>query len=530
MSRRMRRSASAMVGDQVSSSQAILSDLDDNLMDDHPLVISLRRTGSLSTSLRRGVAYDGVSRLVVQLITLGSTVILARLLVPADYGVVALAGAVTGFAAIFADMGFAAAVVQARKVDDAMLATVFWLNATACAVVASLIAGSSWLFARLFDQPQVFGLMLVASVTMLFSVNVVNLGLMRRSLRFDVEGANSVVSTIVGIAVTVAAAFSGLGAYSLVIGPLASALTSLTYSFWRVRWWPTARPTKAAARDIWRYTRGITGFQIVNYWARNLDRVIIGRFVGIESLGFYNRSYNLMMLPMNQGVTVLGRVFFPVLSRMADQPERIRRAWLKLVRAAVLVGLPMGVGITLVSDPLVRTLFGERWLPMIPLLQLMSASIPFLVVGVNISPAYQALGRTGIQFRNGLITSAITIAFMLVGSIWGVYGVALAALIRCPITLSINAYPVLGMLGLKWREVLLPLWRTITCTAVMAAAVLLVHILSGDLPPWAVLLVDIAVGGVTYVVMAYLIERSLLQEVAGRRLSLRRRSSVGTPA
>lgn len=524
MNRQTRQPSDAVAGAQASRGGVVVSDPDENLVDDHPIVVGMRHDGTLSSGLRRGVAYDGVSRLAIQLITLASTVVLARLLTPTDYGVVALAGAVTGFAAIFADMGLAAAVVQARRLDDAMLATVFWLNAAACFVVAILIAASSWLFARLFDQPQVLGLMLVASLTMLFSINVVNFALMRRSLRFDIEGAASVISTVVGVGVTVAAAFAGLGAYSLVLGPLSSAMTSLVYSFWRVRWWPSARPTKAAARDIWRYSRGLTGFQIVNYWARNLDRVVIGRFVGVEALGFYNRSYNLMMLPMNQGVTVLGRVFFPVLSRLADQPERIRRAWLKLVRAAVLIGLPMGVGITLVSDPLVRTLLGERWVPMIPLLQLMSASIPFLVVGVNISPAYQALGRTGIQFRNGLITSAITVAFMLVGSVWGVYGVVLASLIRCPITLSINAHPVLGMLSLRWREVLLPLWRTVVCTAVMAAAVLLSQVWTDGAPAWVVLAVGITVGGLSYGIVVYLLEHDLLQEILGRRLSVRRRS------
>ena len=457
--------------------------------EEHPIVMKLRRDGSLTTHLRRGVAYDGISRIAVQLLTVASVVVLARLLTPENYGVAALAAAVTGFAAIFADMGFAAAVVQARKIDETSLSTVFWLNAGMCVIVAGLVAGSSWLFASIFDQPQVVGLMLVASITILFSFNIVNIGLMRRSLRFDVEGANAVLAAIVGILVTVLAAWQGAGAYALVLGPLAQALTSLAYSIYRVRWWPTVRPTKAAAGQIWRFSRGLTGFQIVNYWARNLDRVIIGRFVGVEALGYYNRSYTLMMVPVTQGVNVLGRVFFPVLSRMADQPARMRRAWLKLVRAAVLIGLPMGVGITLVADPLVRVALGERWVPMIPLLQLMSASIPFLVVGVNMSPVYQALGRTGLQFRNGLITSAITIAFMLVGSIWGVYGVALAALVRAPVTLSINAHPVLRMLDLRWRDVLLPLWRTVVCSTVMAAAVLLVQVLLVDAAPWLALLV-----------------------------------------
>jgi PST family polysaccharide transporter len=286
----------------------------------------------------------------------------------------------------------------------------------------------------------------------------------------------------------------------------------LVCTFCTVRWSPGWCFDRTAARTLWGFSRGLTGFTIINYWSRNADRVIIGKLIDVTSLGYYNRANQLATLPTSQGVSTLGRVFFPVLSRMADDVPRMARAWLMLVRLSFLVGLPMGIGLAIAADSLVVVFLGPAWQPVVPLLEVMSATIPFLLVGVNMSPVYQAVGRTDQLFRTGLITSILTIVFMLTGSYWGVLGIVLAGLIRCPITLGINAAPVLKMLRLRWRDVLAPLWRSAVPGAAMAAALVVVEaVLVAEAPP-VTLSVQVAVGCLVYGSGAWFLNRALVRE------------------
>ncbi len=484
----------------------------DGSVEEHPVVRHLSRSMPLREAARRGLFAHTATKLVLHVLTIGSIAVLARLLSPADYGLMALTAVFMGFATILTDMGLGAAVVQARRIDDRLLSTAFWLNAVLCLAVAAVVAALAWPISWFFGEPQLVGLTLVASLSMLISVNTVNVGLMRRSLRFDIEGTITIVSSVVTIVATIALALAGAGAYSLVVGPLAGGVTTLVCTFCTVRWSPGWCFDRTAARTLWGFSRGLTGFTIINYWSRNADRVIIGKLIDVTSLGYYNRANQLATLPTSQGVSTLGRVFFPVLSRMADDVPRMARAWLMLVRLSFLVGLPMGIGLAIAADSLVVVFLGPAWQPVVPLLEVMSATIPFLLVGVNMSPVYQAVGRTDQLFRTGLITSILTIVFMLTGSYWGVLGIVLAGLIRCPITLGINAAPVLKMLRLRWRDVLAPLWRSAVPGAAMAAALVVVEaVLVAEAPP-VTLSVQVAVGCLVYGSGAWFLNRALVRE------------------
>ena len=486
---------------------------------EHPIVAQLNRSTHLRDAVRRGLLAHTATKVVLQVMSIASIAVLARQLSPDDYGLTALTAVLMGFATLLTDMGIGAAVVQARRIDDRMLSTAFWLNASLCLVIAAVVAALAWPLSWFFNEPQLVGLTLVSASSMLLSINTVNVGLMRRSLRFDLEGALAIAASMVTIVVTIALALGGAGAYSLVLGPLAGGITTLVSTFATVRWVPRWCFDRAAARHIWGYSRGLTGFTIINYWARNADRVVIGKLIDVTSLGYYNRAYRLATIPTSQGASTLGRVFFPVLSRMADDVPRVARTWLTLVRLSVLIGLPMGIGLAVAADSLVVVFLGERWSPVAPLLVVMSATIPFLLVGVNMSPVYQALGRTGELFRTGLVTSILTIAFMLVGAYWGVFGIVLAGLVRCPVTLSINARPVLRMLHLRWRDVLRPLWRAVVPGMAMAATMLGVQtVLDAEAPLWT-LLAQVVAGCLVYGAGAWALNRALVREVLKRGAS-----------
>jgi len=505
------------------------------------LVLQLRTSKGaardIGGSVRRGLLYNGVARVVLQLLAMASMVVLARLLSAEDYGLYALVTAISAFAALFIDMGFAASVVQTRTLDEKFLATAFWANLAMAVGTAVLTAALAWPLSQWFHSPELFGLTIVSAFTMLLSCNAVNVALLRRAMRFDIETSIAVAAAAASLVVTLGAAFLGAGAYSLVLGPVAERATNLLLSVWRVRWFPRHGPDRVSFDRMWSFGRGLTGFTFVNYWARNLDRFVIGRVLDVATLGYYNRAYNLMNLPASQISDVLSRIFFPAFSAMGNDLPRLRGAWLRVLRAAAMFGVPVGLAIVVSASTLVEALFGPGWEPVIPILQWFAGTIPFMVIGININPMYQALGQTGRQFRYGLVTAGLTIGFMLVGFfLGGVIGIAVATLIRAPLTLAINSRPLLRALGIRWRDAVVPFWRPLVVGAATMAAIAAVGVLAGGSGPWLRLGLMAAVGTLTWLTGVLLLERRLLEELLGRKVPLRpaalrrRQAPDGTPA
>jgi len=286
-----------------------------------------------------------------------------------------------------------------------------------------------------------------------------------------------------------------------------------------VRWLPRYRPSRQAAREIWSFGRGLAGTNILMYWVESLDRTIIGRFVTIADLGFYNRASNLMMLPIQQTTHTLSGVFYPALATMAMDPARMRNAWLRLVRAAWIVGIPISLGLVLTAPELVATLYGPGWGPVVPILVVVSAGVPFLLLAATAAPVYQALGRTGLQFRLSLINAAVAFVALSIGIHWGVIGVAVAVVVRSFAGVAVTIPLLLRLLGIPMRRMLAALWRSLASGAVMAAAVWGTAVLARDLARPLALALEVLTGLAVYGPAAWYLERETLRELVGRRRS-----------
>lgn len=472
--------------------------------------------GSMAGRVRRGVAWTAGSRMIVQLMQLGATVVLARLLSPEAYGLAALVAVVTGFAAILVDLGIPAAVIQRRGLDARYLATAFWLNFGVGVLMAALVCASAVPVARFFDRPELVGLLLVASITFVLSLNAVHVAVLQRALAFGRISRMTLLTASVGMAVSIAAAAAGMGPVSLVLGPVAERLTSVIQVQLAVRWLPRARPSREAARDIWRFGRGLMGFNVVNYWVGSADRILIGKLVTVAAVGYYNRASNLMQLPLQQTTRALSNVFYPALAAMSEDLPRLRSAWLRLLRASWIVGVPAGVGLGLTAATLVGVVFDPRYEPVGPLLAVLSIGVPFLLVTSTTAPGYQAIGRTGLQFRLGMVNAVISVVALVVGVQWGVMGVAVAWVVRTVIGTVVMAVPLLRLLGLGPRPVLASLWRAATAGVLMGAAVWGAVVATEGLALPLALGAQVVTGVLVYGAFAWLLERDTLRELLGR--------------
>lgn len=482
-----------------------------------PAILALQVETPMAGRVRTGVAWTAGTRVLVQVLQVAATAVLARLLSPGDYGLAAIVAVVTGFAAIMVDLGIGSSVIQRRELDARFLSTAFWMNLAVALTMAGVVCALAVPTARFFDQPQLVGLVLLSSLTLVLSLHAVHVAVLQRVLAFPLLGRMTVVTSVVGMVVAVSAAAAGMGAVSLVLGPVAERLTSVVQVWSRVRWWPRARPSREAARDIWRFGRGLTGYNVLAYWVGSADRFVIGRVVSVPDLGYYNRASNLMMLPIHQTARTLSSVFYPALAAMASDRRRLQDAWLRLVRASWLVGIPVGVGLALAAPALVRTLYGSGWGPVVPILVVLSTGVPFLLLGSTFNPVYQALGRTGLQFRLGLVNAVIALGALAIGIQWGVLGVAVAVVVRSVANVVVSVVVLVRLMDLRAGRLVDSLWRSATASVPMGLAVWGTGLVAEPLPSPAVLALQALAGGVVYGALAWWLERDTVRELLGRR-------------
>jgi PST family polysaccharide transporter len=329
----------------------------------------------------------------------------------------------------------------------------------------------------------------------------------------------------------VVAAVLGAGPFSLVLGPLAYTVVRTLLSWCVVRWIPRARPDRAHLRELWKFTRGITGYNILIFWSRNADNLLLAGVASQADLGNYSRAYNLMKLPVGQMGVVMGRVLFPALSRLRDDRPRLARAWLRTLSVAGTATAPIAVGMAVAAPAMVEVLFGRRWLGMVTVLELLSMSALPQTLTATVGSVLRATGATDAMFRLGLVISVLSLVAMLIGLPWGTVGVATALMIKFYLETLIFARPCLRQTGLTWRHLLRAMRGTWVSCVSLAAAGLLVRVLASDAwPAWQVLLAQIAACGAAYVATLAVVDRSSLVLVFGLVRNARRRlagASVG---
>jgi PST family polysaccharide transporter len=325
---------------------------------------------------------------------------------------------------------------------------------------------------------------------------------------------------------SLALAASDVGATSLVIGPVVGAVATTVGYWFSARWWPRHRPDSQSLRELWRFSGGLTGFNMVNYWSRNADNLLLGKYASAAALGYYGKAYSLMMLPLNEVSNVISRVMFPALVEVRDDPERFRRAWLTTVRVALLLSMPFSVGVTVTAPALVLTLFGPQWMGMTHVLALLAASIPPQIVGRTLGPVFQAKGRTVLQFRLSLISTTATVAAIAIGLNWGIEGVALALLLKSWTVTAIPLTRVLRLVGTSVRPVSAAILRPMAAGALLTAGALPPRLLIPSAESQlATLVLQSVLGTLSYLVGVWMFERNLIRRLCLTLLSRRRRRS-----
>jgi O-antigen/teichoic acid export membrane protein len=317
---------------------------------------------ALAAQVFRGSWISLVAQAAQLAFRLISTVVLARLLTPDAYGLVAMVTVVTGFIGLFKSLGLATATVQAPRLSHAELNAMFWLNVAFGAVAMLVTIAAAPLVAWFYTEPRVTSLTVALSVTFLMGGFAVQHGaLLRRQMRFRAVAAIEVSGFAIGTAAAILLARGGAGPWALV-GSYAITEASILLLLWLVVDWRPTRPRfDIPVGEMVGLGRDLTQFNVLNYWARNLDNLLIGRFWGAVDLGLYSRAYQLLLFPLQQVTTPLSSVAIAALSRLNGDGPRFRRGYMRLLEKVAIACLPMTTFFLLNAGPVVDLVLGPRW-------------------------------------------------------------------------------------------------------------------------------------------------------------------------
>jgi O-antigen/teichoic acid export membrane protein len=470
---------------------------------------------SLRESAASGVKWSTTSQAGRQVMQLASTIVLARLLSPSDFGLVGMAMVVIGFLALFKDLGTAAAVVYQRSLSDELLSSIFWANVVFGVMAAAVLFSTAPFVAGFYDEARLTPILEVLSLTFLISgVSILQQALLERGLAFRALAKVETFATASGAAVGIGLALLGAGVWSLVGQALSvAAITTVLLwvsSTWRPKWVFRWVEVKAVGS----YSLNLTGFNIFNYFSRNADYLLIGRFLGAQDLGYYTLAYRIMFYPLQNISAVIGRVMFPVYSQIQDDDARFRRAYLRVAGVIALIAFPLMLGLMVASETFIRAVLGSQWVPVAILLVILAPVGLVQSVGTTVGAIYQAKGRTDLMLRWGIFSGALVLLAFMIGLRWGIVGVAVAYAVAT----LILAYPSFAipfrLIGLRVRDLGTVLWRPLLSSLLMVVVLLgLKSALPAGSYPGLTLGILVSTGLVTYVLVSWIVNRDQARQI-----------------
>lgn len=474
----------------------------------------------------RGIGWSVISQIGQQAISFIIVIILARLLSPREFGLLAMIMVITSFASIFVEMGFSTALVQKQDIRHEHLSSVFWLNLGVGLVFTLAFVAAAPLLAGFYSEPLLIPLtMFIAANFLLGSLTIVQKTMMTKALDFRRLAIVDIVAVAFSGVIAIVLAYAGAGVWSLAAqSVILSAITTLM--LWKLGdWRPQFIFDWTAIKELLGFSSNYFGSTLLNYWVRNIDYLLIGRFIGPQPLGIYKNAYTIMLFPLNNISRVISRVMFPSLSLIQHDKAKVKSVYLLATRTIALVTFPITIGLFVVVEPFVLTLFGSQWSGMIPILRVFCLTGMLQSIATLTGNLYLSQGKAGLQFRVGLFVHLIAILGIVIGLHWGALGVA----IGYTIATMINLFPSLFFAG---RLVELTCWQVwskllgiLGCALAMAAAVWGVGLVLPALwPRWLCLLTQVLFGILFYGalihflgVRAYIEARELLMEQVRRK-------------
>ena len=426
--------------------------------------------------------------------------VLARLLDPKEFGLVGMVTAFTGVLNLFRDFGLSTATVQRPTVTNGQISTLFWINVVAGVILGLLLSAFAPIISSFYHEPRLFWVTIVLATGFLFNAaGVQHSAILQRQMRFTALAKIQIISLVVSTALGIGLAVAGFGYWALVVMSVTLPLVS-TACFWLATSWIPGSPRRnVGLRPLLRFGGTVTLNSLIIYLAYNLDKILLGRYWGAEVLGLYGRSYQIISIPTDNLNSAVGEVAFAALSRVQDDPKRLKSYFLKGYSLVVALTVPITIIIALFSHDLIVVILGAKWNDAAAILQLLAPTILIFALKSPVGWLLASTGMVGRCLKIGLvITPVVTVAYVL-GLPYGPKGVAFG--FSAAMTLLTVPLTVWGVRGtvISFRDVLGAVTRPLVSGIVAAALAIAMQFFYGQtLPPIARLLLGSTILFVVY--------------------------------
>lgn len=363
-----------------------------------------------------GITYTAISKYMGMVISLIVTGILARLISPSEFGIIAIATVIIAFFGMFSDLGIAPAIVQYKDLDKEALSDIFSFTTWTGLVISVVFFSLSWLIADYYNSAILVTICQILSVNLFFaSVNIVPYALLLRNKEFKYIAYMNLSVQFIGGTISVVAAIYGAGLYALLINPLFSSIVLFILGFRKYPQKIKRTMGFSSMRKIYSYSLYQFLFDLINYFSRNLDKLFIGKYLGLSALGYYEKSYRLMMLPLQNITHVITPVMHPVFSEFQHDLKHLSWSYLKIVRLLSFLGFPLSIFLWFSAHELILVIFGPQWERSVAVFQILALSVGIQIILSTSGSIFQAANDTRNLFISGLLSAIMNIGGMITG-------------------------------------------------------------------------------------------------------------------
>ncbi|WP_138506705.1 MOP flippase family protein [Nostoc sp. PA-18-2419] len=462
-----------------------------------------------------GVFWSAIQNWGRQAIAFVVFAILARLLGPETFGLVASASIFLAFIGIFLDQGFSVAIIQRKELETEHLDTAFWTNVGIGLLMTVLSIAGAGLVANFFSQPQLTPVIRWLSLSfVIITLSSTQEAIFQRNLDFKPLAIRELIAVCVGGVVGVVMAFMGFGIWSLVSQQLINGLVQIIVLWSASNWRPRFKFSPKHFKELFTFGINVLGTQILNFVNRRSDDLLISYFLGPVALGYYSVAYRLLIIITQLLTGVTNQVAMPAFSRLQQEPEKLKSAFYKVTQLTSLISFPAFLGMAALAPELVRVLFGEQWLPSIPVMQVLA------FIGIVHSVSYfngtvmTAMGKPFWKLRLNFMHSIANVIGFSIAVHWGIVAVAAIYVIRSYLLTPIDLWFIRKLIGIKLsgylRQYVIPLAGVLgMVTVIFTAKELLKNLINVQ----TLLAVCILLGAITYVVLIVLLAPNIVQQI-----------------
>ena len=432
-------------------------------------------------------------------------IILARILLPSDYGLISLISVFIALANVFIQSGFNIALIQKKEIDEKDFSSVFYLSIIISIILYVLLFFTSPFIENFYSVLGISKILRILSLTLFLGpINSIQNAIISRKMEFKKLFFSSILATVLSGAVGVISALVGFGVWALVFQQLLNQITITMVLWFTVKWRPKLLFSLERIKELFSYGGKILFSTLLDTLYMNLRSLIVGKMYSAEILAYYNRGDQFPQLIISNINGSIQSVMLPVLAEEQDNKRRIKEMVRRSIVTSSFIIFPMMIGLSVIAVPLIKVILTEKWLPCVPFLRVFCLSYALWPIHTANLQAINAIGRSDIYLKLEVIKKVLGMIILVISMQFGVYAIAIGLLVSSVISTFINSYPNRALLNYSYLEQIKDIAPSFILALIMGGVIYLISFLK--IEPLIILLLQVIVGGIIYVLMSNIFE------------------------